>query len=70
MTVLISAASAFIVILSYILGLISGRQQREALLPVAPAKQDMIKRLEYEADQQAFTDCMSYSADIAYQNEE
>ena len=60
-------SGALLLLLAFALGFFMGRGAHEQdLLPVEPAKSDELKRLKYEADQQALADCLNYSIDVAY----
>ena len=67
MEMLIAMSGALLILLAFSVGFFAGRVRNEkALLPVEPAKPDELKRLKYEADQQALVDCLNYSIDVAY----
>ena len=67
MEMLTAMSGALLILLSFSVGFFLGRGSREqALLPAEPAKPDELKRLKYEADQQALADCLNYSIDVAY----
>ena len=63
-------SGALLILLAFAVGFFLGRGvHEEKLLPVEPAKPDELKRLKYEADQQALADCLNYSIDVAYGRE-
>ena len=67
MDMIAAMSGALLILLSFAVGFFLGRGSREqALLPVEPAKPDELKRLKYEADQQALAECLNYSIDVAY----
>ena len=68
MDMIAAMSGALLILLAFSVGFFLGRGFREEkqLLPVEPAKPDEIKRLQYEADQQALADCLNYSIDVAY----
>ena len=67
MDALIASAGMLITLFAFAVGFFLGRGAHEqTLLPVEPAKPDELKRLKYEADQQALADCLNYSIDVAY----
>ena len=58
MDVLIASAGMLITLFAFSVGFFLGRGAREqTILPVEPAQPDELKRLKYEADQQALADC-------------
>ena len=60
-------SGALLILLAFAVGFFVGRERNEQdLTPVEPAKPDELKRLKYEADQQALVDCLNYSIDVAY----
>ena len=60
-------SGALLILLAFAVGFFVGRERNELdLTPVEPAKPDELKRLKYEADQQALVDCLNYSIDVAY----
>ena len=60
-------SGSLLILLAFAVGFFVGRGAHEQdLLPVEPAKPDELKRLKYEADQQALADCLNYSIDVAY----
>ena len=60
-------SGSLLILLAFAVGFFVGRGVHETqLLPVEPAKPDELKRLKYEADQQALADCLNYSIDVAY----
>ena len=60
-------SGSLLILLAFAVGFFVGRGAHEqVLLPVEPAKPDELKRLKYEADQQALADCLNYSIDVAY----
>ena len=60
-------SGSLLILLAFAVGFFVGRVINEQLLlPVEPAKPDELKRLKYEADQQALADCLNYSIDVAY----
>ena len=60
-------SGALLILLAFAIGFFVGQVINEqVLLPVEPAKPDELKRLKYEADQQALADCLNYSIDVAY----
>ena len=67
MDMIAAMSGALLILLSFAVGFFLGRGAHEqGLLPMEPAKPDELKRLKYEADQQALADCMNYSIDVAY----
>ena len=67
MEMLTVMSGALLILLAFSVGFFLGRGAHEqTLLPVEPAKPDELKRLKYEADQQALADCLNYSIDVAY----
>ena len=69
MTILITAAAALTVVVSFFLGYFVGSNERPPappLLPVEAAQPDREKQTQFEEELKAFTDCMNYSIDIAY----
>ena len=67
MDMIAAMSGVVLILLAFSVGFFLGRGAREeALLPVEPAKPDELKRLKYEADQQALADCLNYSIDVAY----
>ena len=67
MDMIAAMSGALLILLAFAVGFFVGRGVREEkLLPVEPAKPDELKRLKYEADQQALADCLNYSIDVAY----
>ena len=70
MDMIAAMSGALLILLAFAVGFFVGRGVREEkLLPVEPAKPDELKRLKYEADQQALADCLNYSIDVAYGRE-
>ena len=79
-TILISVAAGFALLLSFVLGVTvtdkiyariyegkqSGNSAPERLEPITPAVPDTDKKHHYEAEQKAFDDCMKYNIDQAY----
>ena len=60
-------SGSLLILLAFAVGFFVGRGVHEQVLqPVEPAKPDELKRLKYEADQQALADCLNYSIDVAY----
>ena len=60
-------SGSLLILLAFAVGFFVGCGVHETqLLPVEPAKPDELKRLKYEADQQALADCLNYSIDVAY----
>ena len=60
-------SGTLLILLAFSVGFFLGRGAHEvSYLPMKPAKPDELKRLKYEADQQALADCMNYSIDVAY----
>ena len=67
MDVLIASAGMLITLFAFTAGFFLGRGAREEKIsPTVPAQPDEMKRLKYEADQQALADCLNYSIDVAY----
>ena len=67
MDMIAAMSGALLILLAFAVGFFVGRGvHEEKLLPVEPAKPDELKRLKYEADQQALADCLNYSIDVAY----
>ena len=67
MELIAAMSGALLILLAFAVGFFVGRGvHEEKLLPVEPAKPDELKRLKYEADQQALVDCLNYSIDVAY----
>ena len=67
MDMIAAMSGALLILLAFAVGFFVGRGiHEEKLLPVEPAKPDELKRLKYEADQQALVDCLNYSIDVAY----
>ena len=67
MDMIAAMSGALLILLAFAVGFFLGRGvHEEKLLPVEPAKPDELKRLKYEADQQALADCLNYSIDVAY----
>ena len=67
MDMIAAMSGALLILLAFAVGFFVGRGVHEdKLLPVEPAKPDELKRLKYEADQQALADCLNYSIDVAY----
>ena len=67
MDMIAAMSGALLILLAFAVGFYLGRGvHEEKLLPVEPAKPDELKRLKYEADQQALADCLNYSIDVAY----
>ena len=70
MDMIAAMSGALLILLAFAVGFFVGRGvHEEKLLPVEPAKPDELKRLKYEADQQALADCLNYSIDVAYGKE-
>ena len=70
MDMIAAMSGALLILLAFAVGFFVGRGvHEEKLLPVEPAKPDELKRLKYEADQQALADCLNYSIDVAYGRE-
>ena len=66
MDMIAAMSGALLILLAFAVGFFVGRGvHEEKLLPVEPAKPDELKRLKYEADQQALVDCLNYSIDVA-----
>ena len=60
-------SGSLLILLAFSVGFFLGRGVHEvSYLPVEPAQPDELKRLKYEADQQALADCLNYSIDVAY----
>ena len=69
MDMIAAMSGAMLILLAFAVGFFVGRGvHEEKLLPVEPAKPDELKRLKYEADQQALADCLNYSIEVAYGN--
>ena len=67
MDMIAAMSGALLILLAFAVGFFVGRElNEEKLLPVESAKPDELKRLKYEADQQALVDCLNYSIDVAY----
>ena len=67
MELIAAMSGVLLILLAFAVGFFVGRElNEEKLLPVEPAKPDELKRLKYEADQQALVDCLNYSIDVAY----
>ena len=67
MDMIAAMSGALLILLAFAVGFFVGRERNELdLTPVEPAKPDELKRLKYEADQQALVDCLNYSIDVAY----
>ena len=67
MDMIAAMSGALLILLAFAVGFYLGcGVHEEKLLPVEPAKPDELKRLKYEADQQALVDCLNYSIDVAY----
>ena len=67
MELIAAMSGVLLILLAFAVGFFAGRvRNEEKLLPVEPAKPDELKRLKYEADQQALVDCLNYSIDVAY----
>ena len=67
MDMIAAMSGALLILLAFAVGFFLGRGvHEEKLLPVEPAKPDELKRLKYEAEQQALADCLNYSIDVAY----
>ena len=67
MDMIAAMSGALLILLAFAVGFFVGRGvHEEKLLPVEPAQPDELKRLKYEADQQALADCLNYSIDVAY----
>ena len=67
MDMIAAMSGALLILLAFAIGFFVGRGvHEEKMLPVEPAKPDELKRLKYEADQQALVDCLNYSIDVAY----
>ena len=67
MELIAAMSGSLLILLAFAVGFFVCRGiHEEKLLPVEPAKPDELKRLKYEADQQALVDCLNYSIDVAY----
>ena len=67
MDMLAAMSGVLLILLAFSVGFFLGRGAHEVnYLPVEPAQPDELKRLKYEADQQALADCLNYSIDVAY----
>ena len=67
MDMIAAMSGVLLIVLAFSVGFFLGRVRNEQTkLPVEPAKPDELKRLKYEADQQALADCLNYSIDVAY----
>ena len=67
MDMIAAMSGALLILLAFAVGFFLGRGvHEEKIRPVEPAKPDELKRLKYEADQQALADCLNYSIDVAY----
>ena len=67
MELIAAMSGSLLILLAFAVGFFVGRGvHADKLLPVEPAKPDELKRLKYEADQQALSDCLNYSIDVAY----
>ncbi len=67
MDMIAAMSGALLILLAFAVGFFLGRaENEEKLLPTEPAEPDELKRLKYEADQQALADCLNYSIDVAY----
>ena len=67
MDMIAAMSGALLILLAFAVGFFLGRGvHEEKIFSVEPAKPDEIKRLKYEADQQALADCLNYSIDVAY----
>ena len=68
MELIAAMSGALLILLAFAVGFFMGwEKNEEKLLPVEHAKPDELKRLKYEADQQALADCLNYSIDVAYE---
>ena len=68
---LIGCASAFVTLLAFLMGFLTGRDVREKKRAERSGDRslrepDREKQLKFEADQQALAECMNYSIDVAY----
>ena len=60
-------SGTLLILLAFSVGFFLGRGAHDGVcLPAEPAQPDELKRLKYEADQQALADCLNYSIDVAY----
>ena len=67
MDMLAAMSGVLLILLAFSVGFFLGSGAHEqTILPVEPAQPDELKRLKYEADQQALADCLNYSIDVAY----
>ena len=67
MDMIAAMSGALLILLAFAIGFFVGRElNEEKLFPVEPAKPDELQKLKYEADQQALSDCLNYSIDVAY----
>ena len=67
MDMIAAMSGALLILLAFAVGFFLGRGVHEGkILSVEPAKPDELKRLKYEADQQALADGVNYSIDVAY----
>ena len=67
MDMIAAMSGVLLILLAFSVGFFLGRGAHEvSCLPMEPAKPDELKRLKYEADQQALADCLNYSIDVAY----
>ena len=67
MDMIAAMSGVLLILLAFSVGFFLGRVRNEvSYLPVEPAQPDELKRLKYEADQQALADCLNYSIDVAY----
>ena len=64
--ILFSAMAALSVCVAFGMGYLLGVNSKPSDPPQRKAEEDEIKRARYEMEQQAFVDCMNYSADSAY----
>ena len=67
MDMIAAMSGVLLILLAFSVGFFLGRVRNErTILPMEPAQPDELKRLKYEADQQALADCLNYSIDVAY----
>ena len=67
MELIAAMSGSLLILLAFAVGFFVGRGfHADKLLPVEPAKPDELKKLKYEADQQALADCLNYSIDVAH----
>ena len=67
MDMIAAMSGVLLILLAFSVGFFLGRVRNEGSnLPMEPAQPDELKRLKYEADQQALADCLNYSIDVAY----